>query len=73
MNCPDCQPHETHAVTVCGRCGAGPSAEQVVESDEHLTVAMPIRVPVPASPPARKLRYARCAAAAHAPQERRTA
>ena len=73
MNCLDCQPGETPAVAVCGRCGAGLCTDHLIESEEHLTFLMPIRVPVQASPPARKLRCSRCAAAEHAQHERTTA
>ena len=72
MNCLDCHPDEAPAVAVCGRCGAGLCAEHVIESEEYLTFLMPINRPVPAAPPARKLRCARCAAAEHAQQQRRT-
>ncbi len=73
MNCLNCHPDQTPAVAVCGRCGAGLCAEHVSESDEYLTFLMPVNRPVPASPPARKLRCARCAAAEHAQQERTSA
>ncbi len=72
MNYLDCQPDETPAVAVCPHCGAGLCAEHVIESEEYLTFLMPINRPVPAAPPARKLRCARCTAAEHAQQERRT-
>jgi hypothetical protein len=73
MNCLDCHPSDTPAVAICGRCGAGLCAEHVIESDEHLTFLMPINRPMPADPPARKLRCARCAAAEDAQQHRRSA
>jgi hypothetical protein len=73
MNCLDCQPEETAAVAVCGHCGAGLCAEHLIESEERLTFTMPINRPVPADPPARKLRCARCTAAERAQQERRRA
>jgi hypothetical protein len=73
MNCLECQPEASPVVGVCGRCGAGLCAEHLIESDERLTFNMPIRVPVPVSAPARKLRCARCAAAEAAQEERRSA
>jgi hypothetical protein len=71
MNCLDCQPDEVAAVAVCGRCGAGLCAEHLIETDEYLTFRMPINMPVEASPPARKLRCARCAAAEQGQQRHR--
>jgi hypothetical protein len=62
MNCMDCSQDVT-AVAVCGRCGAGLCREHLVETNEHLTFNMPINRPVRATPPARKLRCSRCAAA----------
>ena len=73
MNCLDCLPDEIPAVAVCGRCGAGLCLEHLIESDEHLTFRMPINRPVPAEPPARKLRCGRCAAAERGQLEKRTA
>jgi len=73
VNCLDCQPYDTAAVAVCGRCGAGLCAEHLVESEEYLTFVLPINRPVPAAVPARKLRCARCTAAEQAQQERRSA
>jgi hypothetical protein len=63
MNCLDCLETETAAVTVCGRCGAGLCRTHLIETDEHLTIRMPINRQVPVSPPARRLRCHRCAAA----------
>jgi hypothetical protein len=73
VNCLDCQPTETSAVAVCGRCGAGLCTEHVVETDEYLVFLQPINLPVPARPPARKRRCVRCDAAEHAQLERKTA
>jgi hypothetical protein len=73
MNCLDCQPDETPAVAVCGRCGAGLCAEHLVESDEYLMFTRPINRLVPATPPARKLRCARCTAAERGQQQRKAA
>ena len=71
MNCLDCHPDEMTAVAVCGRCGAGLCAEHLIETDEYLTFPMAIYASAEASPPARKLRCLRCAAAEDG-QQRRT-
>ena len=39
MNCLDCQPGETPAVAVCGRCGAAVCGEHPIESEEHVPTA----------------------------------
>ncbi len=66
MDCLDCRPDEVVAVAICGHCGAGVCVEHLIESDEQLTVRMPINRPVPIDPPARKLRCGRCMAAEEA-------
>jgi hypothetical protein len=73
MNCLDCHPGETPAVAVCGRCGAGQCAEHLVATDEYLTFLMVINRTVRAAAPARKLRWALCAAAEEAQQQHMSA
>ena len=71
MNCLDCHPDEVAAVAVCGRCGAGLCDEHLIETDEYQTFHMAINASAEASPPARKLRCLRCAAAEEGQQRRR--
>jgi hypothetical protein len=63
MNCLDYLPNETTAVAICGHCGAALCPTHLTESDEHLTVRRPIAMREAVTPPARKLRCPRCAAA----------
>ena len=69
MNCLDCHPEATPAVAVCGRCGAALCVDHAIDFDEPLTIQLPLLRTVTISPPARRIRCIRCAAAEQAQQE----